>query len=60
MCNVTNVLVSYIFLSIQYYECPYLLCVDHAMQAVVVCVRGTLSFKASIYLAVSQQFVTVS
>lgn len=32
----------------QYFECPYLLCVDHAMQAVVVCVRGTLSFKASI------------
>ena len=31
----------------QYFECPYLLCVDHAMKAVVVCVRGTLSFKAS-------------
>ena len=32
---------------LQYFECPYLLCVDHATQAVVVCVRGTLSFKAS-------------
>ncbi|CAI8058323.1 Diacylglycerol lipase-alpha [Geodia barretti] len=29
----------------EYFECPYLLCVDHAMKAVVVCVRGTLSFK---------------
>ena len=36
----------YLMFSPQYFKCPYLLCVDHAMQAVVVCVRGTLSFKA--------------
>jgi sn1-specific diacylglycerol lipase len=29
----------------EYFECPYLLCVDHTMKSVVVCVRGTLSFK---------------
>ena len=36
-----------------------MLCVDHDMQAVVVCVRGTLSFKASNYIISYRDYVEI-
>ena len=37
-----------VFVSLQIYLAPFIVCLDHKMKSVVVCVRGTLSLKVGL------------
>lgn len=48
MCNLPNVQLVYITYHVDVGETPFLIAVDLDQRAIVICIRGTLSFKVSL------------
>ena len=52
MCNMPDCTLLYIDYHVDVGETPFLVAVDYARRAIVVCIRGTLSFKVRFSLLV--------
>ena len=48
MCNMADCTLLYIDYHVDVGETPFLVAVDYDKKAIIVCIRGTLSFKVSI------------